>query len=414
MADTATSRNRLRKPESGQYDNAWATPLNEDGGSDRVDEALDGRANYTLSGAKVLASTNYETDEARMRFQDITGGTGGTVTIPSVEKSYIVRNASTGDAAFSAGGVAATVKSGNTEIVVTDGSASYLVRTLDYGSDLLKTTGTPSLSTHLTPKSYVDAAILTAQLSGGTLTLAPGMAAWLASGTSATLAAAVSDEVGTGSVVFSTGATLTTPTLVTPTLSDATLSNASLTSPTMTNPVVGTQTPGDNTTKGASTAFVTAAVAAAIAAIPPNNWTQIGSTINTTSGTTATFTSIPQTYSDLLVVFEGLSHNSGSNQSLVTALSPDGSTWTTGAGPSTAAVLTAAMTVYGSVFIPGYRFGGGIVVQEYSDAPSNNSLTTGGGTGNTLRYRISAGVQAIRVTLSGGAFDAGTLKLYGR
>ncbi len=55
--------------------------------------------------------------------------------------------------------------------------------------------------------------------------------------TSAQLAGVMSDETGSGALVFGTG-------------------------PTLSNPIVGTQSPGDNSTKGASTAYVDAAVAA--------------------------------------------------------------------------------------------------------------------------------------------------------
>lgn len=55
--------------------------------------------------------------------------------------------------------------------------------------------------------------------------------------TSAELAGVISDETGTGALVFA---------------------NA----PTLVNPVVGTQSPGNNTTRGASTAFVAAAITA--------------------------------------------------------------------------------------------------------------------------------------------------------
>lgn len=66
--------------------------------------------------------------------------------------------------------------------------------------------------------------------------LGTGVATFLATPSSANLAAALTDETGTGAAVFA---------------------NA----PTLTNPVVGTQTAGDNSTKAASTAFVTTAAA---------------------------------------------------------------------------------------------------------------------------------------------------------
>ena len=42
-------------------------------------------------------------------------------------------------------------------------------------------------------------------------------------------------------------------------------------------------------------------------------WTQIGATANTTSGSAVAFTAIPAIYWDLMLVFEGVSHNNGSS-----------------------------------------------------------------------------------------------------
>lgn len=143
MADTATTRNRFRKQEVGAKTNAWGTDWNEDGGSDRLDEAMDGVVAFTLSGTKTLTSTNYESDEARMRIINITGGTGGTVTIPAVEKWYLVRNGASGD------------------VTITNGSNSVIIGTGTVGAIL--TNGTTIYS--LNAKDYVDSAILTASLS---------------------------------------------------------------------------------------------------------------------------------------------------------------------------------------------------------------------------------------------------------
>ena len=64
-----------------------------------------------------------------------------------------------------------------------------------------------------------------------------GKLSQFAATTSNELAGTISDETGTGQLVFATG-------------------------PSLVNPLVGTQTPGDNTNKAASTAFTTAAISA--------------------------------------------------------------------------------------------------------------------------------------------------------
>ena len=121
MTSTATTRNRLEKQGTGDNSNTWGTYLN--GSIDLIDAALDGRTAFSLSGSKTLTSANYSADESRERFLDITGGTGGTVTIPAVEKWYIVRNAASGDAVFTTGsGVTQTVKPGSVTLLVSDGT----------------------------------------------------------------------------------------------------------------------------------------------------------------------------------------------------------------------------------------------------------------------------------------------------
>lgn len=138
-------------------------------------------------------------------------------------------------------------------------------------------------------------------------------------------------------------------------------------------------------------------------------WTQIGSTVATTSGTSVSFTSIPATYSDLLFEILGVSHDSGSNQSLRIELSPDGSTWATAfiVGASTANTVTW----YGGLLIPGYLKAAGMASASIGNLASDS---TTGGTSTNNGWRIVAGIQAVRFSPSAGNFDAGSIKLWGR
>lgn len=121
MTSTATTRNRLEKQGTGDNSNTWGTYLN--GSIDLIDAALDGRTAFALSGSKTLTSANYSADESRERFLDITGGTGGTVTIPAVEKWYIVRNNASGNVVFTTGsGTTQTVAPGSLTLLVSDGT----------------------------------------------------------------------------------------------------------------------------------------------------------------------------------------------------------------------------------------------------------------------------------------------------
>lgn len=128
MASSATTRNRLEKQGTGENTNTWGTKLNTSA-LDLIDASLDGRTTFTLSGSKTLTSTNYVADESRKRFLDITSGTGGTVTIPSVEKVYLVRNATSGSVVITTGsGATATIPTGGTQWVACDGTNCYLDR----------------------------------------------------------------------------------------------------------------------------------------------------------------------------------------------------------------------------------------------------------------------------------------------
>lgn len=122
MPSSATSRNRFEKQGAGENANAWGTKLNTTV-FDLVDEALDGRTSFALSGAKTLSATNFASDEARKRVIDVTGGTGGTVTIPAVEKWYMLRNASAGNVIVTTGsGATATIGAGLMAILFCDGT----------------------------------------------------------------------------------------------------------------------------------------------------------------------------------------------------------------------------------------------------------------------------------------------------
>jgi hypothetical protein len=85
--------------------------------------------------------------------------------------------------------------------------------------------------------------------------LAAGVAAWLTTPTSANLRAAMTDETGTGSLVFATSPTLTTPTITNPTVSTGTF-----TSPALVTPSIGAATGTSLTATGVIASTGTAGV----------------------------------------------------------------------------------------------------------------------------------------------------------
>jgi hypothetical protein len=116
MPSTASTRLRLEKQANGENDTTWGTKVNTV--LDLIDHAIAGMTSFTLSGSKTLSNTNYAADEARAMFLNITSGTGGTVTIPNVEKVYLVRNATSGTVTFTTGsGTTADVATGQVQWV---------------------------------------------------------------------------------------------------------------------------------------------------------------------------------------------------------------------------------------------------------------------------------------------------------
>lgn len=122
MADAYTSSLRVLEPEPGTSTNTWGARLNAQT-FELLDESVAGMTSFTLSGPKTLTTANGATDEARRMFLNVTGGTGGTVTIPAVSKTYLVRNAATGNVVVTTGsGRTATVATANIVTLVCDGT----------------------------------------------------------------------------------------------------------------------------------------------------------------------------------------------------------------------------------------------------------------------------------------------------
>src|SRR5437773_1148622 len=140
MPSTYTSRNRAEKQAPGENNNSWGALLNANT-IDMFDQALDGMVSFGLSGSKTLTASNGASDEARCRYVNITGGTGGTVTIPNVEKVYVVRNNASGSITFTTGsGTTASVAASVYGIIVSEGG--NVCRNLTSLIDLSNLTGT--------------------------------------------------------------------------------------------------------------------------------------------------------------------------------------------------------------------------------------------------------------------------------
>lgn len=124
MASTATTRNRLNKQGTGDSTGTWGSTLNTQV-FDLIDEAMDGLTSVAIAGNVTLSSTNYATDQSRKRVLKLTGSPGATfnVTIPGVEKVYLVHNATNATQNIkTAGGVAAAIGAATIAWIYCDGT----------------------------------------------------------------------------------------------------------------------------------------------------------------------------------------------------------------------------------------------------------------------------------------------------
>ncbi len=206
MASTATTRNRFEKQGTGDNVNSWGLRLNTSG-LDLIDSAMDGMAGYTLSGSRTLTSTNYAADESRMRFQKITGGTGGTVTIPANEKFYVVRNNASGNVIFTTGGgVTSTVPPGQTTFVVCDGTNVYTIDSATHAAsaEAAKVAAEAALAAALIAETNAELAETnaeTAETNAETAETAAASSASSASASAAAAAATLADAIAAGSIL---------------------------------------------------------------------------------------------------------------------------------------------------------------------------------------------------------------------
>jgi len=241
---------------TGAQSGVWGVTTNANLGT-AIEQAIVGTAtsvtaDFTSNVATYTLIDTNASQTARAFVLNVTATltAAGTINVPAIQKPYLVFN-------NSVGGFAVTVKvSGQTGVSIPNGKKAWLYNTgtdvgvaFDYAPSLSLGTALPVLSggtgvttstgsgnvvlstspTLVTPILGTPTSVTLTNATGlpistGVSGLGAGVATFLATPSSANLASAVTDETGTGSLVFANTPTLVTPNIGTP--SAAVLTNA--------------------------------------------------------------------------------------------------------------------------------------------------------------------------------------------
>ena len=250
---------RLKEITTGDEDGTWGTSTNTnlelitDGFSYGTKEmAADANETFTMPDATA--------DDTRSFYLKITSAVSLTATREvtlgpnTVSKVWIIENATSGSQIITikqGSGATVNVANGSKVMVVTDGAgagaAVFNANPTEAGAGTVTSvggtgtvngitlTGTVTSSGNLTLGGTLANVDLTSQVTGtlpianggtGITSFGSGIATFLGTPSSANLATAVTDETGSGALVFATSPTLVTPVLGTPT--SGTLSNCTV------------------------------------------------------------------------------------------------------------------------------------------------------------------------------------------
>jgi hypothetical protein len=250
MASTYSTSLKLELIGNGDQSGTWGTTTNTNLGT-LLEQAITGVQAITMANADVtLTSSNGASDEARNAVL-VVGGTNAAirnVIAPAVEKLYVIRNNTVGGFAIvikTSSSTGVTIPNGTTVFVYCDGTEFYLVNPSYASTNTVSTLvlrdssgnfAAGTITANLTGNVTGNASTVTTNANLTGAVTSSGNATSLGSFTSANLAAALTDETGTGANVFANSPTLVTPALGTP--SSGNLANCTF--PTLNQNTTGT------------------------------------------------------------------------------------------------------------------------------------------------------------------------------
>jgi len=180
MASTYTSRIRLEKQADGENPNSWGLILNQNV-IDLVDEAIAGYTVVSVSSVPVsFTSNDGSTDQARNMSLEIAGTLTAdvTITVPSQEKLYFIRENTTGSFVTkikTTGGTATELTQATNLMVACDGTEIYKVEApVSVPTFTANTLTATSIATSVISATTLDFGTWTVTETGGILYFASG------------------------------------------------------------------------------------------------------------------------------------------------------------------------------------------------------------------------------------------------